>query len=169
MVGVPVMFLLLALSGADPSDLVVASLGGAVFILLAVVDAEQRRLPNTVVIPALGLAFVAALLSDQLIQSIGGALIGFVLFGALYIIGHKLFGPRALGIGDVKLAMLVGAVLGAAYAPAALLLAVFLAGAASLMLLALRRKQRGDTIPYGLYLSLAGVITLLYAAGSASL
>lgn len=169
MVGVPVMFLLLALSGADPSDLVVASLGGAVFILLAVVDAEQRRLPNTVVIPALALAFVAAFQSDQLVQSIGGALIGLMLFGSFYLLGRIIFGPRALGIGDVKLAMLVGAVLGAAYAPAALLLAVFLAGAASLVLLALRRKQRRDTIPYGLYLSLAGVVTLLYAAGSASL
>jgi leader peptidase (prepilin peptidase)/N-methyltransferase len=67
-------------------------------------------------------------------------------------------------MGDVKLAMLLGAIVGSAYVWPAVLLGMLLAGAAAAGLLATRAVDRGATLPYGSFLAVAGLVVLVYAA-----
>jgi leader peptidase (prepilin peptidase)/N-methyltransferase len=132
----------------------------AVLILLAVIDLEQRRVPNAVLWPALLLAFVYAGQGGQLLQAVAAAGLALALFLAFYGLGRRLIGPGALGWGDVKLAMLIGAMIGLRWMPYALLLGVLLAGAAAAVLLLTGRARRGDSLAYGCWLALAAVVVL---------
>ena len=153
-VGLPLLFVLLA----GRSGSLTAALFAAVLVLLAAIDWEQRRLPNVVVLPALA---AAVALSDAPLAAALAAALAFAAFLGLYALGRRLYGPGALGMGDVKLAALVAAVVGLPAAGWALLLGVLLAGGAAAAWLLSGRAGRGALLPYGAFLALGGIVVLI--------
>jgi leader peptidase (prepilin peptidase)/N-methyltransferase len=123
-------------------------------VLLAVVDVRHQLLPDRVVLPATGL--VAALFAlaavgtgeeGDLVRALLGALL---LFGAYLLLA--LLAPGQLGMGDVKLAALLGLPLAWAGWPVLVLgaLAGFVVQAvAALLLLAARRITLRGSLPFG--------------------
>ena len=89
---------------------------------------------------------------------IGGA-IGFVflLIPALIYLG-------GMGWGDVKMAALIGLVVGFPLVLVALLMGVILGGLVAGILLLLKIKNRKEAIPFGPFLSLATIATLLWGS-----
>ena len=160
-IGLPVLFMGLAWRMAVPDDPWPMCLGATVLALLAVVDLEQRRVPNVVVLPATALALLAAGAAGQGVSAAAGALLAGGGFLALAVVGRRLFGRDALGMGDVKLAALIGALVGLERAPVALLLGVLLAGAVAGGLLLSGRTRRGDSLAYGSCLALAALVVLV--------
>jgi leader peptidase (prepilin peptidase)/N-methyltransferase len=111
-------------------------------VLLTATDLRHRRLPDALTLPAYPVA--AVLLATAGTEVAIRALVGGLTFG----LGHlavRLAAPLALGGGDVKLAVPLGAVLGAV-SYAALPLGVLLASAFTLVV-ALTRPRGG--IPHG--------------------
>ncbi len=157
----PLLFVYLAGRGGDPRGPLPAMLFAAVLVLLAVVDWEQRRLPNVIVLPAL---VAAVTLSIAPIAAGLAAALAFVVFLGLYALGRRLYGPGALGMGDVKLAALVAAVVGWPAAGWALLLGVLLAGGGAAVWLLSGRAGRGALLPYGAFLALGGIVGLLFGS-----
>ena len=157
-VALPLLFVLLAGRAGDSRAALLAGLFAAVLVLLAVVDWEQRRLPNMVVLPALA---AAVALSAQPLAAVVAAALAFVVFLGLFALGRRLYGPGALGMGDVKLAALVAAVVGLPAAGTALLLGVLLAGGAAAVWLLSGRAGRGALLPYGTFLALGGLVVLV--------
>jgi leader peptidase (prepilin peptidase) / N-methyltransferase len=135
-------------------------------IVIAVIDARTRRIPNRLtypLTPALAVLLVgAALLHGEpgaALRALAGGLAACAFFLLLVVINSK-----GMGIGDIKLAAFIG--LGLGYLSwAHVVLGVFgsflLGGVVSIALLALRIKGRKDSIPFGPYMSAAGVIALL--------
>ncbi len=157
-VALPLVAVLAGQRAGSAGAALAITLFAAVLLLLAVIDWEQRRLPNVVVLPALAAA--VALSADPLAAGLAAAA-AFVVFLALHGLGRRLYGSGALGMGDVKLAALVAAVVGPA-AAAALLGGVLLAGGAAAVGLLAGRVGRGATLPYGSFLAVAGVVVLLW-------
>ncbi|TPG31591.1 prepilin peptidase [Mycobacterium hodleri] len=75
---------------------------------LTVYDVRQRRLPNALTLPGAVIVLITAALAGRG----AAALLGAVALGALYLVMH-LTAPSAMGAGDVKLAIGVGALTGA--------------------------------------------------------
>lgn len=128
---------------------------------LSWIDLTQRRLPNRLVLPGIAasvpLLLGAALLDGAVSRGLGALAGGVVLF-ALYLV-LALVSPRGMGMGDVKLAALVG--LFAGYLGwAALLVAAFAGfvagGLAALVGIAAGRATRTTGIPFGPWM-LAGL------------
>ena len=90
--------------------------------------------------------------------AIGGA-IGFVLFLLIAIISKG-----GMGWGDVKLAALIGLATGFPLVFAALIIGATLGGVVAVTLVIAKRKRRTETIPFGPFLSLAAIITLLWGS-----
>ncbi|MCU1572101.1 MAG: peptidase, partial [Micrococcaceae bacterium] len=121
---------------------------------LSILDLRHRLLPNATVLPALllctGLAVTAALLAgrpEQLLQAGLGAGGLFLLYLLLALIS-----PASLGMGDVKLAALIGLVLGLSGWQSWFVGTFwgFLAGAvAALGVVIFRRGGRRTTLPFG--------------------
>jgi leader peptidase (prepilin peptidase) / N-methyltransferase len=109
-----VLFGLTALRFGSSWELPVFALLAAAGLLLAVVDLRHRVLPNRVVVPALGAAaalLVVAAGAEGAWTSLLRAVLGAgVLFAAYLVLA--LLSPGSLGMGDVKLAALLGLCLG---------------------------------------------------------
>jgi leader peptidase (prepilin peptidase)/N-methyltransferase len=135
-------------------------------VVLAVVDAEVKRLPDVVVRPlyavvAASLALAAA--TDGHHGSLPRALEAMAaLVAAFYLL--VLISPAALGLGDVKLVGVLGLLLGwigwTAVA-AGIFLGFATAALAAVALLATGRAGRKDSIPFGPFLLLGALLALL--------
>jgi len=136
----------------------VASLFCAVLLVVSATDLERRLIPNVVVVPA-GL-FI--LLADMLVAPDRWAEWAIAAAGtsaALLVIALVYRG--AIGMGDVKLAFLLGAGLGRDVVPA-LLIALFAAAVVGVVLIMRRGLgARKETIPLAPFLALGAVIALL--------
>jgi leader peptidase (prepilin peptidase)/N-methyltransferase len=94
--------------------------------------------------------------------ALAGGLVGFVLFYLAFLLGQRLFGPGALGFGDVTLATLMGLMLGFHRVFFALVLGVLLAGLWSLVGLASGRMSRRAHFAYGPFLAVAGILMIIW-------
>lgn len=170
MMGTAVLFFPLPLWLPEPANLVFNSLYIAILILIIVTDLEHRLIFNVVVYPATILALVGSFFVTGDENTIGlavvGALMGFLIFGALYLLANLLYGGDRipLGMGDVKLAMLLGAMLGFHRIFFCLFWGIVLGGVVTLLLLLSRRVSRGATLPYGQYLAISGILFLIWGA-----
>ncbi len=133
---------------------------------IAVIDQRTRRIPNRIVLPAIGAAMLGAigvaLIESNitiLLTSLGG---GVALFALFYVLAWLSRGN--LGGGDVKLAAYLGMILGLFGGVPALgigTLAMFLGGGlASAVLLMFRRLERSDPLPFAPWMMLGTVIGL---------
>jgi leader peptidase (prepilin peptidase)/N-methyltransferase len=138
------------LSWELPAFLFLAGTG----VLLTLIDARHKVLPNRVTLPSIGIAAallaVAALGSGHwppLTRAAVGAAVLFVVFFLLVLIS-----PRSIGMGDAKLAALLGLYLGWLGTPALILgiAAGFVVQALlALALLATRRIGLRGELPFG--------------------
>ena len=141
----------------------------AVGLLLALVDLREQLLPNRVLVPGV----LGALVLLAVTAGVGGdwpdlrraVLAGLAAFGVL--LAMALVSPSGMGMGDVKLAGLLGLYLGWLGWPVVLagFLLGFLAQAVlGLVLLAARRVGRRAQLPFGPAL-LAGALVAALLAG----
>jgi len=141
------------------ADIVLGLLLVAVLVPIALIDFEHRIIPNKITLPAAiaAVAIGAALdlrgVPEQLIA--GAAAGGFLLAFALAY-------PRGMGMGDVKLAAVLGLFLGRSAAVAILVgvLTATLVGAGVMARVGVE-KGRKTAVPFGPFLALGGVIGLL--------
>jgi leader peptidase (prepilin peptidase) / N-methyltransferase len=129
----------------------------AVLVVLAVIDLRTRRLPNRIVLPAAALVLAAqiAIAPDRALEWTLAAAGAFT-----FLLVAALVNPAGLGMGDVKLALLLGAALGWAVAPA---LFIGLAAAALAGVVLIVRggwAARKTAIPLGPFLALGGIVAL---------
>ncbi|MCE3553371.1 prepilin peptidase [Pseudonocardia sp. RS11V-5] len=90
---------------------------GWLAVVAGVVDLRHHRLPDALTLPALPAALLLA--APLGIAAVGRAAAGAALLAGMYLLTHTV-SPRSLGLGDVKLAAPVGALLTAASWPALL-------------------------------------------------
>ena len=144
-------------------EAVVATAFFGTLAFVSAVDFETRRIPNAVVLPgaAVALATVALLNPDQLLVATIAAIGAFLFF---FIPG--LISPKLVGMGDAKLALLIGAMLGNDVL-SALMIAAFSAGFVALIYVVIAgRRALRTAIPLGPFLA-GGAVVALVAGGGA--
>jgi leader peptidase (prepilin peptidase)/N-methyltransferase len=142
----------------------------SVSIALALIDLDTRRLPNAIVLPALLAGIVllgaAALLRGDLAALAGAAIGGAALF-ALYLLLALVSAGRGMGMGDVKLAAVLGLYLGF-LGWGNLLVGAFAAflfgGLFGLALMLARRAGRKTAIPFGPWMILGAWVGVFAGA-----
>jgi leader peptidase (prepilin peptidase)/N-methyltransferase len=135
---------------------------GAAFLLcvvaaLAIVDLEERRIPNRIVLPATAAVLAAQIALDPRSTP---KLLAISLAAGLFFCLPMLVSPGGMGMGDVKLAILLGAALGQA-----VVLAIVVAVLASfLVAVALLARDgaaaRKSAIAFGPFLALGAVVAI---------
>jgi leader peptidase (prepilin peptidase) / N-methyltransferase len=135
-------------------------------VIVAVIDAYTRKVPNRLtypLIPALlGLMVAAAFANAEPGWALRSFLGGLAAFGAMLSI--TLISPRGMGMGDVKLAAFIGiglGYLGWGHVVLGIFGAFLIGGVIAIGLLVTRLRRRRDPIPFGPYLSLSAILTLL--------
>ncbi len=126
-------------------------------LAVAVIDFEHHRVLNIMLAPAAIVVVGISLLPGSLglPSALLGGVVGFGIFFLLAIIGRG-----ALGMGDVKLAGVIGMMLGYPDVMTALLAGALLGGVAAFALLATRRATRKTAIAYAPYLACGALLTI---------
>lgn len=135
---------------------------GLVFVTMltaiTLTDLERRIIPNRILVVAAVMGVAIAAVSEPTSlpeRAIAAAAAGGLLFLA------ALAYPRGMGLGDVKLAVVMGLFLGRNVAPA--ILVALLAGSIVGLVMIARHgaEARKRAIPFGPFLALGGVVGLL--------
>lgn len=126
------------------------------YAAIFVIDLRTRRIPNLLTYPLLVLSLVARP------ESLGLVPLGHVVVAVVTFACFACFALRGwMGMGDAKLAAVIGLASAPLVAVTALWLAFLVGGAVGLALLAARRVGRRSAIPFGPYLALAGMVAAL--------
>ena len=130
-----------------------------VLVVLSAIDIDRRLLPNRIVLPSAAVVLVAQIAffpaewRAWTAASIGAA----TFFGVAYLVY-----PAGLGLGDVKLALLLGAALGTGILTA-LTIGSLAAGLFGAALIARRGgAARKTALPFGPFLAFGALVVLLF-------
>jgi leader peptidase (prepilin peptidase) / N-methyltransferase len=143
----------------------VAAFVAAVLVVLSAIDLERRILPNRIVLPsaALVLAAQSALFPDRALEWLLAA-----LGASLFLLLPLFVNPAGMGMGDVKLALLLGAALGKGVVTALVIGFVAVVPVAAYLLLRHGTSARKAAIPFGPFLAFGALVALFLGSGGAS-
>ncbi len=152
--------------GGDPLAL---ALFGAWFVTLIIglaTDLDQRVLPDELTLPVIPIALLYALsgLNPLVDGAVLTAVLAAVLIPAVLYLPSIPFGAGAFGLGDVKLLVGAGLLLGGDRALGGTLFGLILAGAVLLVLLATGRVGRRSYVPFGPFLIIGALWATLIRA-----
>jgi leader peptidase (prepilin peptidase)/N-methyltransferase len=158
----------------------VTAFWGCVFLVIMFIDWEHKLILNKVTYPMAVLALLILIVNfflpghellknlsfehapgiiyePSILSGILAAAIGFVFFLIVFLIN-----PRGMGMGDIKLVALIGLVTGFPLVLIALFIGIVIGGVVAVVLLSLRLKGRKDAMPYGTFLAIGPIVTLLW-------
>ena len=143
--------------GADAHGFI-SAFTAAVLVVLAATDLEERLIPNRIVVPAAAIVLVAqlAFYPDRAVEWVISA-----LGAALFLFIPAVIKSGAIGMGDVKLAFLLGAATGYAVLPALTIGFLSLVRVALYMLVREGGAARKKHLPLGPFLALGTLVVLL--------
>jgi leader peptidase (prepilin peptidase)/N-methyltransferase len=150
------------------AELGVMAFYACLFIIIFVIDLEHGLILNKVVYPGMVVALLLALLPRPWLTqwivtgvanaALGGAA-GFVILFLIAIVSRG-----GMGWGDVKLAALIGLATGFPLVFFSLIMGAILGGIVAVALMIAKKRNRRETIPFGPFLALAAMITLLWGS-----
>lgn len=135
----------------------------ALLIIITFIDIEFKLILNKVTIPGLVLGALFSWLSIPLAPlEIGlGSAVGIGLLAGVAVLGKALFGKESMGMGDVKMAGMIGVFLGVKGIAIALFLGFIIAGIFGFVGMAVKKLERGSYMPFGPFIA-AGTFVYLF-------
>ena len=143
----------------DLASLLVATVFVLVLVQVIFFDLEHELILDRVVLPVAAFALVVSLFRQPWWAGIAAGLVSGGAFLLLGGVGSLIAHRDALGLGDVKLATLIGLMLGPGYAAEALLIGFLSAGVAAIAVAIWRRSLEGR-MALGPYLAVGALIAL---------
>jgi leader peptidase (prepilin peptidase)/N-methyltransferase len=157
----------------------------AALIVLAFIDLDHRILPDPITLNGIWIGMLVSVylaqpspLVARMFRSVGiegasprmialassllGAIVGGGLLWAVAEAYLRLRGIEGMGFGDVKMMAMVGAFLGAPLALLTIMFGSLLGSIVGLVLIRCANKTREYELPFGTFLSFAGVFAVLY-------
>jgi prepilin signal peptidase PulO-like enzyme (type II secretory pathway) len=145
-----------------------------IFIIIIFIDWEHKLILNRITYPAAILALVllgiatafpeAEILGDRvfipdniILSGIIGGAVGFAFFFIVFLIN-----PGAMGMGDIKLALLIGLVTGFPLVIAGLMIGILVGGLTAIILLVFKIRKGKDVIPYGTFLGIGPIVAFFW-------
>lgn len=132
-----------------------------VYVLIAVFvsDLLYQTIPDEIVFPAIIISLIFNFFNFPISQFLIFLISGLVFSGFFWFL-HLITKGKGMGLGDVKLALLMGLILGFPKILVAFYLAFLTGGLIGVILILLRKKKFGEHIPFGPFLSGATLVTI---------
>ena len=133
-------------------------------IIIAFIDLNEQIVPDIISLPGIAIGFIISFFVPYIsfVNSALGILAGGGIILIIGLAGSVIFKKEAMGGGDVKLAAMIGAFLGWRYIIISLFFGFFLGALAGIFLVLSKIKSREDMVPFGPFIVLGSLITLLW-------
>jgi len=158
-----IYILIFLIYGLTLQSLIYIILASAV-IIIAFIDLNEQIVPDIISLPGIGAGLILSFFVPYIsfINSALGVLVGGGIILIIGLVGSVIFKKEAIGGGDVKLAAMIGAFLGWRYIIISLFLGFFLGALAGILLVLSKVKSREDVIPFGPFIVLGSLVTILW-------
>ena len=150
---------LLTLTWQNALHLIFWWLMASFLLIIFVYDLKYYLILDQVSLPAIVLAFVANLFLGQTWQ---GLALAILVGGGFFLLQFVLSKGKWIGGGDIRVGLLMGAILSWPQIITALFLSYILGGLFAAGLLIFGKKSWGDKLPFGTFLTVATFVTMLY-------
>ena len=149
-------------------ELGVMAFYACLFIIIFVIDLEHGLILNKVVYPGMVVALLLALLPQSgltqwVVTGVANAALGGGIGFAIFIL-IALASRGGMGWGDVKLVGLIGLATGFPLILFSIVLGAILGGLVAVALVIAKRRTFKETLPFGPFLALAAMVTLLWGS-----
>ena len=140
----------------------------SVLIAIAFIDLNYKLILNKIVYPMVLFALIVNLFVPDLFNThnflfgLAGAAFGSIFLLIAALLSLVLFKKEGMGMGDVKMAAMMGLMVGFPNIIVAIFGGVILGVAAFILLIIFKKQSRRDLIPFGLFLSLSTIITIIW-------
>lgn len=133
-------------------------------IAMTFIDLDKMLLPDQLTLPLLWLGLLLNIggMFTSLSDAVIGAAAGYMILWSVYWGFKLLTGKEGMGYGDFKLLAAFGAWFGWQYLPLILIISSLVGAIFGITMIALRRHQQANPMPFGPYLCMAGWIALLW-------
>jgi len=133
-------------------------------IIIAFIDLNEQIVPDVISLPGIVTGFIISFFVPYIsfINSALGVVVGGGIILIIALVGSMIFKKEAMGGGDVKLAAMMGAFLGWRYIIISLFLGFFLGALVGIFLVLSKIKSKEDMVPFGPFIALGSLITLLW-------
>jgi leader peptidase (prepilin peptidase)/N-methyltransferase len=135
----------------------------ATLVTVVFIDLDHLLILDVVIAPAALVGLIDAFAAGRLLDAALGALAGAGIFGILYLVTRG----AGMGLGDAKLALVIGLFLGMHLTVAATAFSFIFGSLLMLPVLAAGSRGRRDAVPFGPFLVL-GALAALYAPNALS-
>jgi leader peptidase (prepilin peptidase)/N-methyltransferase len=164
--------------------LVMPLIYACIFMIIFFIDLEQQDIYIPVIYIGVALALIfspfwpgfgeywpqsaiANVYFGGVASALLGGITGFIFMVLPYLAAKAYYGAKGLegmGQGDIYLAVLIGLATGFPLVLVALIIGILIGGVAAISLWLLRKKKGKDAIPFGPFLCLGAMITLLWGS-----
>lgn len=133
-------------------------------VALTGIDTDHQLLPDNLTLPLIWAGLLLSLFDVFVdpVTSIIGAVSGYLVLWLIYQLFRLLTGKEGMGYGDFKLLAALGAWLGWQMLPLVVLLSSVVGAVVGLLLMAIRRHQKDQPLPFGPFIAAAGWIALVW-------
>lgn len=131
----------------------------SIFVVIFVYDLKYYLILDKIILLGATLAILATIFLGK--PSFPAALLGSLLSGGFFAIIVLVSKGKWMGGGDVKLGFLLGFILGWSQVLVALFIAFVLGSMVGLLLIALQKKTLKSAVPFGTFLTVAAIATML--------
>lgn len=143
-------------------DLAAQAVFASLLIVMAFIDIEHMVIPDDLVIAGIATGIAYSIYRADFPDSMLGICIGFLFMLALSSASKHILKKEALGDGDIKFVIMLGAFMGVEKAFYSLAAASLFGAVIGIALILFGRLRREDYIPFAPFLALASVVLILF-------
>ncbi|MBX4187893.1 MAG: A24 family peptidase, partial [Candidatus Doudnabacteria bacterium] len=141
------------------------------FIVIAVYDLKHFLILDKVILPGIVIATIYAIYqsfgnpcgSFFCFPIISGG-IGAMIISGFFLLQYLVSKGKWMGFGDVKFGLLLGMVAGFPLSLVLLFMAYISGAVIGLLLISLSKKEMTSKLPFGTFLSVAAIMTMIYGS-----
>ena len=158
-----VYILIFLIYGRSLQTLVYIILSSAL-IIISFIDLDEQIIPDEISLSGIVLGFLISFFVPYIsyFNSLLGILTGGGIIFLIALAGLAIFKKEAMGGGDVKLAAMIGAFIGWRYIILSLFIGFFIGAVTGILLILSKVKNKDDIIPFGPFIVLGSILTILW-------
>lgn len=133
------------------------------FILpIAFIDIDTMLIPDSIAIPGIFAGLIISYFKGEIFLSLTGAITGAISIVIIYFLGKLVFKKEAIGLGDLRVAALIGSFTSISEVLISLFLASVIGSIYGCYMIIRKKKDLKTEIPFGPFLSIGGFITIIF-------
>uniref|UniRef100_A0A7C4UBE0 Prepilin leader peptidase/N-methyltransferase n=1 Tax=candidate division WOR-3 bacterium TaxID=2052148 RepID=A0A7C4UBE0_UNCW3 len=131
-------------------------------IPISFIDIETMLIPDVIAIPGIFAGIIISFFKGEIFSSLTGAFAGGITIILIYFTGRFIFKKEAMGLGDIRVAALIGSFTSAPYFFLSLFIASILGSVYGIYFVIKNKKDMKTEIPFGPFLASGGFIVLIF-------